>query len=581
MNDPIDKEFDKEFGLVEDDPEKENNKKIITNAFDTLKKYIHKLFIDEHKIPYAAIPIEDHIEVFPINGRNFKDWCRLIIYKLNKNTINDQSLNNVCSLISAHAKYESKEVITLNLRISGFKNNSNELEWYYDLTNKNWEFVKVTSSYWTIIKNEIKFKRYANHQPQVYPIREHGPDIFDKFMKLVNIKAYDEESKLLLKVYMVCLFIPDIQKPILMLEGSQGSAKSSLAEMIKMLVDPSIVKTYSFPRDGNELIQILSHNHVVYFDNISMISRLISDQLCRAVSGSGSSKRQLYTDDDDIIYNFKRCVGLNGINLGATNADLLDRGLIILLERISEERQLKPEDLWKKFEELSPQLLGYILDILVMLLKWKNNPNNPQLKLSKLPRMSEFAEYGEMISRLMGNPANKFINAYYRNISLQSQEVLDSSVVASAVIQLMVSPNCDEWIGTPTNLLSELEYCAELLKINTKSKVWPKAPHILSRRLNEIKVNLKLLGIEVQDFHDGTQRIINIRKIPLVALNPQQVENHAQKTLFDPNAITNTSNEIETVALDPDNQNHTQTGENNGTNTTNDTSREISGEDLE
>lgn len=37
--------------------------------------------------------------------------------------------------------------------------------------------------------------------------------------------------------------------------------------------------------------------------------------------GSGFSKRQLWTDDDDIIYN----------NLGATKADLLNRGLIMQL----------------------------------------------------------------------------------------------------------------------------------------------------------------------------------------------------------------------------------------------------------
>ena len=38
-----------------------------------------------------------------------------------------------------------------------------------------------------------------------------------------------------------------------------------------MLVDPSIVKTLTFPRDINELIQKLSHNYIAYFDNVSVI----------------------------------------------------------------------------------------------------------------------------------------------------------------------------------------------------------------------------------------------------------------------------------------------------------------------
>ena len=295
-----------------------------------------------------------------------------------------------------------------------------------------------------------------------------------------------------------------------------------------MLVDPGVVKTFSFPRGIDELIQQLAHNQVIFYDNISIIKDYISDQLCRAVSGSGSSKRQLYTDDDDIIHTFKRCVGFNGINLGATKPDLLDRGLIIELERIDENKQIKPEGLWKQFEELRPQLLGYIFDILAKVLEWKNNVNGPQLNLTQLPRMAEFAEYGEMISRCMGNHSLLFIDAYYKNIKLQSQEVLDSSVLASPIIQLLTNRNDEDWIGSPTELLSDLEYCAEQLKINKHSKLWPKTASVLSRRLKEININLKQIGIEIEYGHDGKQRIIKICKIPLMPLIPLVDENHAQ-----------------------------------------------------
>jgi hypothetical protein len=42
-----------------------------------------------------------------------------------------------------------------------------------------------------------------------------------------------------------------------------------------------------------ELVQQLSHNYVAYYDNISQIKPWISDVLCRGVTGSGFSKRQL------------------------------------------------------------------------------------------------------------------------------------------------------------------------------------------------------------------------------------------------------------------------------------------------
>ena len=185
---------------------------------------------------------------------------------------------------------------------------------YYDLTNKEWGAIKITPEGWAIEKAPVLFRRH-NALPQVYPSKTYPPDIFDQFIKLLNIKG--EEKKLLLKCYIIAAFIPEIDKPILMLHGDPGGAKSTLEELIKKLIDPSAILTLALPRDIFELIQQLDHNHIAYYDNVSRIPDLISDQFCRASTGGGSSKRRLYTDDDDKIYNFKRCVGFNGINLSS------------------------------------------------------------------------------------------------------------------------------------------------------------------------------------------------------------------------------------------------------------------------
>src|SRR5688572_6263461 len=367
-----DEDFDKivqtfgDNGKGSADEDKKKTK--IQVAFETLRQQAQNLFIDEYKIPHIALPTQDHLEILPVNSDAFTNWYRMFIFERDGIVLDNQTINDLCSLASAYAashKYGMQ--INLNLR-TALNINHGKLEWIYDLTNKNWEFVKITSGGWDILENEIIFRRYNNQQPQVYPNRNYEPDIFEKFMKLVNIRRDDKDSILLLKCYIISLLIPEIQKVVLMLHGSQGAGKSSLEELIKMLVDPSIVKTFTFPRDLNELQQQLSHNHIVYYDNISTIKPWISDELCRAVSGSGSSKRQLYTDDDDIIRRFKRSVGMNGINLAATKPDLLDRSIIVKLERIEDGQQRTPDDIWKAFEEIRPKLLGYILDILVKVL---------------------------------------------------------------------------------------------------------------------------------------------------------------------------------------------------------------------
>ena len=153
-------------------------------------------------------------------------------------------------------------------------------------------------------------------------------------------------------------------------------------EFKKMLIDPCIAKTFSFPRDVNELNQQLSHNYVAYYDNISEMKDWISDELCRAVSGSGSSRRRLYTDEDDLIRSLMRCIGFNGINLAATKADLLDRAIFFKLKRITEEDRRYIVELQKQFEEMRPQLFGYILDVLV---KVKSGRKEQEAKYFKNP----------------------------------------------------------------------------------------------------------------------------------------------------------------------------------------------------
>jgi hypothetical protein len=377
-----------------------------------------ELFHDQFNAPYAAIQVGDHTEILPLKSSRFRNWLYRLYYEFEGDVLSSEIASNIINILKAKAEFEGSTK-KLNLRVASIKEESFTI--YYDLTDKDWLVIKVTKDGWDVQDAPIIFRRYSNQQPQVYPRKEYSADIFDQFMNLINIKG--EDNKLLLKCYIISLFYPEISKPILMLHGEQGSAKSTLQELIRMLVDPSSIRTLTFPRDINELVQKLSHNYIAYFDNVSLIPEWISDQLCRAVTGSGFSKRELYTDDDDIIYNFKRCIGFNGINLGATKADLLDRGIIIELERISREKQRRLEEIWAEFDGIKPELLGYIFDIVVKVLQVKNN-GGIAAEIKGLPRMADFAEIAEIISRCMGYDNNKFLDAYYGILTYRSKKQL-------------------------------------------------------------------------------------------------------------------------------------------------------------
>ena len=301
----------------------------------------------------------------------------------------------------------------------------------------------------------------------------------------------------------LCCFIPDIPHPILYPYGDKGGGKSTLSKVMRSIVDPSLTQTLAMPTKQEELIQLFSHNYVAPFDNIDKVNGWQSDAICRAVTGEGSSKRRLFTDDDDFIYSFRRVIILNGINLSATRPDFLDRCISLELERIPKSARMSEEDFWRAFEEDKPLILGGIMDAISRALAIL-----PGVKLDELPRMADFATCGYAIADALGIGGERFLEAYYRSIGKQNDLAIESHPVAQVVAVFMEGR--PEWTGRPTELLDDLERVAKDQRVNMDSKLWPKASNALARRLNEVKSNLLDAGIEYESTRQGNGRQIKL-----------------------------------------------------------------------
>ena len=501
-----------------------------------LEKSIN-LFKDEFNVPHILVMLLDHYEVLPIDSTKFKRYLLKLYYDTYEGRIaNTEAINSAVQQLEAKSFFEG-QTIPLHLRVAWSDENDKDTI-YYDISDAKNRCVRITPDGWNIVnnQNEVLFRKYNHLSPQVEPAllsavldSKDGMDskMFDEFMSLFNMKnnENDKDNTLLLKCYIISLFIPDIPKPILLLHGEQGGAKSTFQELIKMLVDPSITQTLTFPRDTNEFIQQLSHNYTAYYDNVSVIQEWISDLLCRAVTGSSFSKRALWTNDEDFYYNFKRIIGINGIDLAATKADLLDRSIIIQTERIDKKDRVKIEKIWKKFNLIKSQTLGYIFDILVKVLHYKSQHGEIDFP-NGLNRMADWEEYAEIISRCMGNKEGEFQRVYQENIEVQVDEAIAASLLSQAVIELMTDKKEDELTQSPTELYSELEKIAlTKLNINTsKIKSWPKSASSLTRRLNGIKTNLRVKEIAITLGKDQGKRTITISKMPSKASKASKEE---------------------------------------------------------
>jgi hypothetical protein len=438
-------------------------------------------FKDQHKVPHVLVPLNGHKEILRVETGTFRRYLARLYYDSESKIIGSESVKNAIQILQAIAEQDGT-TYPLSLRVAW-----HDGDIYYDMTDDKWRCVRISKDGWGIDETPVPlFSRY-NQTAQSEPDRNYEEDIFDRFLQLTNLK--EEEDRILLSVYIVTLFIPDIPHIVLQIHGEKGSAKSTFQTLIKMLVDPAKPKLLTIYNDQKEFIQQLAHNYLAFYDNLKYTPRWSSDEVCKAVTGVGSSKRKLYSDDDDIVYEYRRCLGFNGINLGLTEPDILDRSIMIELQRIRKENTKQETDIMAEFLKLKPKLLAYIFDTLV---KATNIKKTMQLK--ELPRMADSAIWGEAIARAMGYKELEFISVYYGNIGKQNTEAIENSPLGQATIKWVNSWYKEEapcsWQGTMLAGLEKLNIVADRENIDT-SKSWPKAANSLSRALRPLLSNLR------------------------------------------------------------------------------------------
>ena len=237
---------------------------------------------------------------------------------------------------------------------------------------------------------------------------------------------------------------------------------------------------------------------------MSKLPEWLSDALCRACTGEGFSKRELYSDDDDVLYSFQNIGSLNGINLVVEKPDLMERCIIFGLEKIEKVENLTNFN--QRFSRARPLILGAMFDAAVGALQ----------RIDTVPdetifRMADFARWGCAIADALGHKATDFLDAYKSNIKLQHQEAIDASPIAQA-IEIFMKEQGAEWHGTPTELYKLLGEIAEKHPVDRISETWPKAANWMWRRITPIVTNLHARGIRVSRA-SGEERTITLTRI--------------------------------------------------------------------
>lgn len=442
-----------------------------------------QLFHDEEQRPYASIPIEDHWETWPLRRKSFKQWLTRQFYLQYDKAPGSQAVQDALTVLEGKALFEGKQE-PLFVRIGG-----NEQDVFIDLGDAHWNMVHLTAEGWAVVPHgTIHFKRGAGMKALPHPIP--GGHLETLLTPFVNADA--PENLILLIGWLVAGLRPTGSQLVLELHGEQGSGKSTLLEVLKAIMDPNKAAKRSEPREPRDLMIAASSNWLLSLDNLSGIPGWLSDALCRLSTGGAFGTRQLYTDDEETLFEAKRPVVLNGIGSVVTRPDLLDRSILLSLPCMPTGTRKPEREFWQDFHAASGQILGALCDAVVSALQQIATTH-----LTDLERMADAVVWVTAAESALGWEPGTFQKAYRSNRAMGNETALEASLLYEPLSQFLQQPELENhWEGTMGNLLTELN--AMIGEAKAKQKAWPSNPRALRSALQRIVPNLRAIGLQVE-----------------------------------------------------------------------------------
>ncbi len=349
---------------------------------------------------------------------------------------------------------------------------------YIDRGDSTGECVEISGEGWKVLDiPPVLFRRSSLTGPIRRP--EHGGNVYDIF-KYINIPKSHWH---LFLGFLVVSLIENVAHPILAINGEHGAAKSGATDYTTKLIDPSPVTTRTPPTDSNAWVTAALGSWVVGIDNITKIHTWFSDSLCRASTGDGDTRRKLYTDNELVVFRFRRVVILNGINLAEAREDLADRLLPIMLPIITDTSRKVESEMKEEWEENYPMYLGALYTLCSKVLA-----KLPETKLAKLPRMADFALVLAALDSIEGSDS---LGQYLEEINNRAA----SSIENNTFFKILTIQLNGKWTGTSNelkNLITPHPYWPE-------DKNWPHTAKAVTGLLMRFAPTLRKIGWTVQD----------------------------------------------------------------------------------
>ena len=408
--------------------------------------------------PFARVPVDDRFEFYELKSAAFRNWL-VDTYVFQYNQAPSRcAISRVVSVLEARAQFHGS-LPSVHVRVAGEAEGDRFVS-FLDLCDHEGRAVEIRPGEWRIVERpRLHFRRAPGMTP--LPVPESGGTI-NLLRPYVNLGELDFR---LFVAWLTAAIRPVGPYPPLVICGEQGSAKTTLAKIARLLIDPHSTPLLSEPTGTRDLMITATNSWLLAFDNLGQLPGWLSDCFCRLAVGGGYATRTLYTDSQITYLHAQRPLILNGISNFVTRGDLIDRSVFLNLPPVHASDRRTENEFWSAFRFDYPQDPGQ-----------RARHDRRRHASSSGARARRGASHGRL--RVLGRsrrpglgwPDQSFRSAYARN----RRAATDNSVDDSAVAQVLFGsvPSSLKWSGPVTALHRQLTEFAG--KKVAGSKLWPR-----------------------------------------------------------------------------------------------------------
>ena len=442
----------------------------------------------------AFVTVSDKNETFRVGSSLFTEWLSYEYYSNSgHSSASDSAIKQAVSALSGLCKFEGKKE---RVFMRTAKHPESGAYYLFIADDKN-RAIEVTATGWRILdKYPVKFCKPSTSLALPEPLS--GGDVH-KLWEFCNIP---EDDRFLVLAWLLESWREDTMFPLLELNGVQGSAKSTTQNYLRMLVDPSTANLRPAPKNIDDMPVAANNNWLISYENMSYLPARMQDIFCSMATGGAAGGRTLYSNGEETVLEMKRPVVINGIPSLVTAQDLTERSIHLELPRL--EQYEGEVDLRSAYQNALPEIFGGLLDLFV-----KTLAALPSVKIAKPPRMVDYCRLGEAMMQSIGHNSGEFTAIYNENRKESVLRSIESSPIASALLEMAEGFHDGEVIhnGTYQELLDKL-----LPHKGGSNDGWPQRAKGLSNALKRNMPALQDAGIIVKP-EQGRQQNRNGRRV--------------------------------------------------------------------